>query len=130
MDIKFEAFDDTLFNTAEEAFDYEWREKYPDLRIYDARGNTLSSMSDTDEYVFFYHVNSEDELRFVTTFLRIVEGEIEFYKSWTPQYSDDDGYILETENEISYISPEAFKDYWGNDLGKDTDLFYELEEGD
>ena len=54
MDIKFEAFDDTLFNTAEEAFDYEWREKYPDLRIYDARGNTLSSMSDTDEYVFFY----------------------------------------------------------------------------
>lgn len=130
MTIKYEAFDGTQFTTLDEAFDYEWREKYPNVRIFDALGNVIESTTFTDEWVFFYHIHNKEEKAFVLLTLMKMYGDLYFGEHFQNQYNGDDGYILDTENELSYVSPQAFKDYWSDDLNPNSELAYELKESD
>lgn len=132
MTIKYEAFDGTLFNTPEEAFDYEWREKYPNIKIFSADGRTFSSLvaaAEETDYALIYKVHNMAEKKFICSLMQAMYGDIGFNEMWQNAHAGAKGYIRDVDTEIIYTSSEALKNFLGTNLDPESDLAYALEEG-
>lgn len=124
----YEAYDGTRFTSTDDCFDYEWREHFPDLRIYNSAGVAVATVSDLYDGENIFMINSAEERKFVRDYLTTFYGDVGFSEMYATEYSGDDGYIIETEAEISYVSRVAARDYYKDDLPSDSDLMIDLGE--
>lgn len=66
MEAIFKAKDNTFFTNSMDCFNYEWREFYPNIYIYDEEGNRMSAIDENVQYIFYDNANEKD---FVCKFL-------------------------------------------------------------
>ena len=124
----YEAYDGTHFENADDCFDYEWRERYPDLRIFGYDGQAVSSASDIFNFENIFKVNSPEEKKFVMDYLITYYGKVDFSDRWVAEHNGPNGYILEKDDEISFISREMLITFYNGELNPDSALAYDLEE--
>ena len=128
MYIQYHTDNGEVFNSLEKAFDHEWNTMFPNVRIFDFDGDAVSSLFYNDRINFIYRVHNYGELIFITNYMRLKYDEVEFHEYWQNENKDSgDGYIIETESEIAFVTKDSLKAFFADTLNPCSDLAYALE---
>ena len=124
----YEAYDGTQFNNIEKAFDYEWRELFPNIRIFTHDGRVVNSIFDADvtDYNFIYKVHNKNEKQLVMDYFIQAYGNIAFWDNFQNECSDTEGYFIDTDDGIRYTTEDSLITFLSGELDPTTPLGCEL----
>lgn len=124
MKIKYEAFDGTNFDEVLDCVNYEWREKYPEVRCYRETGERMNVI-DNSPFMFLSFGNV-DERDFLISALDAMGYFCDYFTS------DEEGIALANKDSgyYSLISLDEFKTEDWYDLRTSSELYklYDEEE--
>lgn len=96
MDKIFRAFDGSLFSEADECFNYEWRERCPNMLLFDWQGKAVSRAA----LACFAITHDENEHALLEDFLRYQHGMgLEHIDHW---YNDTQALVFDFLNVVCF----------------------------
>lgn len=124
----YEAYDGTQFTCLEKAFDYEWRERFPNIRIFTHGGRVVNSVCDADDtdYNFIYKTHNKDEKMFIIDYFQQAYGGIAFWDNFQNETMEEVGYFIDTDDGIRYTTEDSVIAYFSESLNSNTPLGCEL----
>lgn len=124
----YEAYDGTQFSDIEKAFDYEWRELFPNIRIFTNDGRVVDSVFDSNDTDgnFIYKVHNKNEKRLVMDYFLQTYGCATFWDNFQSDSSGFVGYFVDTDDGIRYCTEESLIALFSEELDPTTPLGCEL----
>lgn len=130
MVVRYQANDGALFETAEETFNYERTNDFPNIRVYD-ESQMLTDEVRTDHYNLIFKVHNTDERNCVLNFLRTDYGDYEFFERYCaveePRAEDYPLYVVSKNASIFDLLNNELDDYFNGRLSPDSDLALDRE---